>query len=391
MFQDLNSVYPKKNILLLTHCYPSGKDCIRGRFFLPYVRRLQEFANVDIITPSWQGEGVKPISFHGENVITFPWKGRRFANLKLLNPCSLWEFFKNMLRWRRTISQYQKEYKPGWDLVIIMWGFPNGLLLSTSLKSIKKVIWWLGTDVHLFLKPRFFIFWQLVSRSAHYHWASGQHLVQVLQKKLNRVVSFCPLLELDDPLLKQIFTKRESSIPYIISIGRLEQIKRFDIAIRAIQKVLAQGFPVKYDIFGDGVLHEKLAALISEKDNLITLRGHISRELVCLALIQADILLISSDAEGLPIVFFEALLTETLVVSTAVGDLPNLATANKHTVLLSTEGDIDALAANLISAIKGEVFFDSIYARDCLQSYSVDTTVEETKRLLDFTVNLILN
>ena len=108
--------------------------------------------------------------------------------------------------------------------------------------------------------------------------------------------------------------------------GRLVPVKRVDIFIKAAAELLSNHpeLNISFHIFGDGPLQTELTALNlklnTEKE--VCFEGHcenIQQELADL-----DVLLITSDHEGLPMVLLEAMALKTPVIAHAVGGIPKV-------------------------------------------------------------------
>ena len=107
----------------------------------------------------------------------------------------------------------------------------------------------------------------------------------------------------------------------ITSVGRLCNVKRFDLLIKSIKNL---------DIFcvlvGDGENKNSLINLI-KKENIeekILLTGNIGNIDVKKILSISKLFVITSDKEGFPYVFIESLLCKTPVISTDVSDIKDI-------------------------------------------------------------------
>lgn len=119
--------------------------------------------------------------------------------------------------------------------------------------------------------------------------------------------------------------------------GRLVPVKRVDLFIQAAAEVLTScpKPAVSFHIYGDGPLHTELLAL-ARKLNLedsLHFEGHC--DTMQQALAELDILLITSDHEGLPMVLLEAMTLETTVIAHAVGGIPAVLNQGKYGILVT--------------------------------------------------------
>ena len=119
--------------------------------------------------------------------------------------------------------------------------------------------------------------------------------------------------------------------------GRLVPVKRMDIFIRSAAKLLNNHpeLNISFHIFGDGPLRTELEAL-SQKLNtekIVHFEGHC--ENMQQELENLDILLITSDHEGLPMILLESMALKTPVIAHAVGGIPAVLNQGECGVLIS--------------------------------------------------------
>lgn len=140
------------------------------------------------------------------------------------------------------------------------------------------------------------------------------------------------------PLKKRFISKKLR----IISIGTLWPPKRVDKILRLAKQCLDKKLNIEFKIFGDGV--QKLE-LIHMAEELGVLNNNIQFMGVTvkpnLAYQNADILLLTSSHEGTPNVILEAMSCGLPIISTNVGDLPDLITNNENGFLVDTENYTD--------------------------------------------------
>ena len=119
--------------------------------------------------------------------------------------------------------------------------------------------------------------------------------------------------------------------------GRLVPVKRVDIFIKAAAELLNDHpeLNVSFHIFGNGPLRTELETLNQKlnTEKMIHLEGHCENMQQELA--DLDILLITSDHEGLPMILLEAMALRTAVIAHAVGGIPTVLNQGKCGVLVS--------------------------------------------------------
>lgn len=159
------------------------------------------------------------------------------------------------------------------------------------------------------------------------------------------------------PGLQDIFEIRdELGLPrqalVAAALGRLSEEKNYPNMIKCFVSV-AQRFPdSRLIIFGSGNLKEELTSLIHQlqMENHIILYGTIKDSQHWLA--AADIYVLSSIREGLPLALLEAMSVGLPIVATDVGDLRNVISQDCGSLVPSN--DPDTLASEIIRFFSDE-------------------------------------
>ncbi len=112
----------------------------------------------------------------------------------------------------------------------------------------------------------------------------------------------------------------------IICVGRLAPTKGQLVLLRAIAELLCRGHRLRLRLVGDGVDRPRLEEFISEQGlgASVILEGARNHEATRKLLGQADIFVLASFAEGLPVALMEAMAMEVPCVSTYVAGIPEL-------------------------------------------------------------------
>ena len=142
------------------------------------------------------------------------------------------------------------------------------------------------------------------------------------------------------PYIKRQESHKIPSSPFRIGlVGRLVPVKRVDIFIETA-KYLQEQFPTinaQFYIYGDGPLRselEQLSASLNLQDT-IHFEGHVSE--IHAAIAALDILLITSDHEGLPMTLLEALALRIPVISHSIGGISKVLEKSKCNRLLQSQ------------------------------------------------------
>ncbi len=137
------------------------------------------------------------------------------------------------------------------------------------------------------------------------------------------------------------------------AVGRLVPIKDHKTAIRAFAEVAGENSACRLELAGDGPLRQELeseAARLGLADRMV-FRGDL-RDIPNF-LSGVDAFLMSSLSEGLPMSLLEAMAAGRVVVSTAVGGIPEVVNA-AGCGWLCPPGDVSALADAMRKAIQAK-------------------------------------
>lgn len=139
--------------------------------------------------------------------------------------------------------------------------------------------------------------------------------------------------------------------PMILGQGRLSVQKDFPLLIRAHARVLAAGVAHRLVIIGTGPVRDELAALVAELGvgGTVELAGYVDNPYPTLA--AADLFVLSSNSEGMPLTILEALAVGVPIVATGCGTGVELLLGDDVHGQIVPVGDLDALAA----AIEGHL------------------------------------
>ena len=137
----------------------------------------------------------------------------------------------------------------------------------------------------------------------------------------------------------------------IMSVGRLNKEKRYDIAIESIYFLSQKRQDFRYYIIGDGPEKENIESLIQKYglEETVFMLGLVEYKKIPLFLNCVDVFLLTSDRENGPLVLKEAMATGCPVVSTDVGDAADIIKTNNG--ILVGCGDIKEIANALNASL----------------------------------------
>lgn len=139
----------------------------------------------------------------------------------------------------------------------------------------------------------------------------------------------------------------EDNLPYVIAMGRLIWQKGFDILIKTFSRVLRE-FDSRLLILGEGPEREALEKLCKDlriADN-VHLIGFQKNPYKFLS--KADVFVLSSYYEGLPMVILEAMACGAPVIATDCKSGPREILDNGKYGILVPTGDVDSLAEAIL-------------------------------------------
>jgi glycosyltransferase involved in cell wall biosynthesis len=143
---------------------------------------------------------------------------------------------------------------------------------------------------------------------------------------------------------------RRSPAFTILAVGRLHKVKDHALLVRACAQLQTSGVPFQCLIAGGGPERKRLESLIGAcgLQGRVTLLGHIARMEMNSWYEQADLVVLTSRSEGIPLVLMEAMARGKIVLAPDITGIPELVSAGK-TGFLYAAGSLDDLVARLQS------------------------------------------
>lgn len=165
-------------------------------------------------------------------------------------------------------------------------------------------------------------------------------------------------------------------------VGRLNQQKRYDRALKVARKLNESGYDLEFWILGDGEQRPMLRDKIKEYglEDYFLLKGFIKPPYPYMK--ESDILLISSESEGFSLVTCEAFCLGIPVVSTKTSGPTELINKSKAGLLVNE--NIDDIYMGLKYMIDNEDFRDkcSINALAFAKAFNICSKMKEIYSLL---------
>ena len=127
-------------------------------------------------------------------------------------------------------------------------------------------------------------------------------------------------------------SRRPARTPlHLVAVGRLQKVKDHAFLVRACAALRIRGVDVECSIAGEGPERHKLESLIRAcgLQDRVTLLGHVQREQMDSLYDRADVVVVTSRSEGIPLVLMEAMARAKLVLAPAITGIPELVVHGK--------------------------------------------------------------
>jgi colanic acid/amylovoran biosynthesis glycosyltransferase len=182
------------------------------------------------------------------------------------------------------------------------------------------------------------------TRSQLYRWAAAADWCKIQ-------VIHCGLDEMFLSAVPTPIPKR----PRLVNVGRLSEQKGQLLLVEAAALLHARKLDFELVIVGDGPLRGELERLIDHHGmrGQVWITGFLDNHGVRRELEAARALVMSSFAEGLPVVIMEALALGRPVISTCIAGIPELVEPGRHGWLVPA-GAVEPLAAAMAAALTAE-------------------------------------
>ncbi|NJN46636.1 MAG: glycosyltransferase family 4 protein [Candidatus Competibacteraceae bacterium] len=146
-----------------------------------------------------------------------------------------------------------------------------------------------------------------------------------------------------------VFTPRpfnpNPELPEIICVGRLVPAKGQHILLAAIDQLAREGRQLKLRLVGDGPDRTALEqdVQVRQLDRYVTLEGAVNQDRIRELYSRADVFVLASFAEGIPVVLMEAMAMEIPCVATFITGIPELIRDGEEGLLVAPS-DAEGLA-----------------------------------------------
>lgn len=135
----------------------------------------------------------------------------------------------------------------------------------------------------------------------------------------------------------------------LLAVGRLHAVKDHAFLVRACAQLHARGLKFECLIAGEGPERRNLESVIRKYglEETVTLLGHVPHEQTDSLYRRADLVVLTSRSEGIPLVLMEAMARRKLVLAPAITGIPELVVPRK-TGFLYEPGVLGDLVARIL-------------------------------------------
>jgi colanic acid/amylovoran biosynthesis glycosyltransferase len=167
---------------------------------------------------------------------------------------------------------------------------------------------------------------------------------------------------------------------HLVCVGRLNPAKGQMVLLRSFRELLRRGLKVRLSIVGDGVDYKTLSEFIHQNrlGETVTLHGALSHPATRELLAAADLFVLPSFAEGVPVALMEAMSMEVACISTYVAGIPELIESGSQGLLVppSSESDLTEAIELLVTDPERRRALASAGRRKVLSSYDLSINIE---------------
>ncbi len=155
-----------------------------------------------------------------------------------------------------------------------------------------------------------------------------------------------------EPSFYQIDSVAMPITPKMVCVGRLCEQKGQLLLIEAAKKLAHANVDFELVLAGDGEMRPEIEVLIAQYalQNRVTITGWISSEAVRQHILNSQVLVLPSFAEGLPVVIMEAMSLKRPVISTYIAGIPELVKDGENG-WLCVAGDVEDLTRAMKRAL----------------------------------------
>jgi glycosyltransferase involved in cell wall biosynthesis len=315
----------RRHVLLITTSYPwtaDGRESA-GSFVADFAAALAEYVDVSVVAPgpteAVQQQGALQVHF-------FRAPRLPLSLLRLWFPGdwpAIWRTMKSGALLCRAVADARPV-----DHALALWALPSGYWARQLPGNIPYSVWGLGSDIWTLGRiPLLRGMLRRVLRGAAHCFADGLKLAADMERIGGRPCQFLP----SSRVLPATHRRTAATAPpyRLAFLGRWHPNKGIDLlldALTALDDADWQNISA-VRIAGGGPMEERVGsavAALAARGRPVSLAGFLDRDAAAALFDWADLILLPSRIESIPVVFSDAMQARRALVCTPVGDLPRL-------------------------------------------------------------------
>ncbi len=315
---------------------------------------LSRTCEVTVVAPSLSSAGnhsIGSISIRNYRVPSLP-----LSLLKPNNPLSILKILQTLNSGLKTLRKTVEHLRP--DHILAMWSLPCGYWAANASAGtgIPFSTWSLGSDIWSMGRiPVVSSVLKSVLRAGEHRFADGYELCSDVESICKLPCSFLPSTRMLN-LPHSAPPEREVPPFRLAFLGRWHVNKGIDLLLEALEKLDEDVWNriELFSIYGGGpmekLVHQRSRLLI-EDGKPLKVGGYLNHQEAVALYMNSDFLVIPSRIESIPLVFSDALQCSLPVVTTPVGDMPQILNSFACGILAD-----DTSADSIAQAIKQAVY-----------------------------------
>lgn len=315
------------HLALVTTSFPYGVGGSEaaGSFVVDLAEALAQSCRVTVIAPGLESGQSND---NGIRVQRFKVPALPLSLLRALNPLDWRRIFLVIRSGARAVRDVSQ--KDRFDHMLALWALPSGYWARCAARaqSIPFTVWGLGSDIwSLGRIPIVRGILRKVLAESHCCFADGYELVQQMERIAGRRCEFLASARRLPKVTSRIASR---SAPYTMAfLGRWHVNKGVDLLLEALKKLDDSCWTQIQEIriCGGGPMEQLVAReieLLRKLGRPVFQFGFLDKREAAELFQWADFVLLPSRIESIPVVFSDAVHSMRPLISTPVGDLPEL-------------------------------------------------------------------
>lgn len=214
------------------------------------------------------------------------------------------------------------------DLILSHWGYPVGriAMLVARFSGTPFVNTYHGSDINSFTEQNSIYrnYLKEIINSASVNIVVSKALYENLESICPNSVKYYSPNGIPDVIIRNNWKKYSNPLK-IVFIGSLNRDKRADKLADIILGIEKRtSIKLKFTIIGEGEFKDNISNGLLKASSPIEMLGYMDFSDVLKHLLEADILLLPSRSEGMPLVLLEAIATNTIPIASNAGGVSEI-------------------------------------------------------------------